>query len=86
MGRFSKDLKWLVRLQKTGSGESSLYLYRRAPQAFVAATKEPLGPGMGPPEDSSRVAKGQEGPRVSLSAGLLKGTEENYRWLGVDWP
>ena len=21
-----------------------------------------------------------------MSANLLKGTEENYRWLGVDWP
>ena len=21
-----------------------------------------------------------------MSVNLLKGTEENYRWLGVDWP
>ena len=41
--RFTNDLQWLVRMQKTGSGESTLYLYRQAPQGFVAATKKPLG-------------------------------------------
>ena len=25
-------------------------------------------------------------PEYHISANLLKGTEENYRWLGVDWP
>ena len=24
-------------------------------------------------------------PEYHISANLLKGTEENYRWLGVDW-
>ena len=33
--RFTNDLKWLVRMQKTGSGESTLYLYRLGPQGFV---------------------------------------------------
>src|SRR5499425_2821747 len=41
--RFTNDLKWLVRMQKTGSGESTLYLYRLAPQGYVPATKKPLG-------------------------------------------
>src|SRR5262245_30473095 len=41
--RFTNDLKWLVRMQKTGSGESTLYLYRLGPQGFVPATKKPLG-------------------------------------------
>ena len=41
--RLTNDLKWLVRMQKTGSGESTLYLYRLAPQGFVPATKKPLG-------------------------------------------
>jgi hypothetical protein len=41
--RFTNDLKWLVRMQKTGSGESTLYLYRLDPQGFVPATKKPLG-------------------------------------------
>src|SRR6516225_3349280 len=41
--RFTNDLKWLVRMQKTGSGESTLYLYRLAPQGYVPATEKPLG-------------------------------------------
>src|SRR6516164_7259930 len=41
--RFTNDLKWIVRMQKTGSGESTLYLYRLAPQGYVPATKKPLG-------------------------------------------
>src|SRR5262252_9998657 len=46
--RFTNDLKWLVRMQKTGSVKKD--------------------------------------PEYHISANLLKGTEENYRWLGVDWP
>src|ERR1700742_159599 len=34
--RFTDDLKWIVRMQKTGSGEQSLYLYRVTPQGTVA--------------------------------------------------
>jgi hypothetical protein len=30
-------------MQKTGSGESTLYLYRLGPRGFVPATKKPLG-------------------------------------------
>src|SRR5262249_31174884 len=41
--RFTSDSQWLVRIQKTGSGESTLYLYRLGPQGFVPATKKPLG-------------------------------------------
>ena len=41
--RFTNDSKWLVRMQKTGSRESTLYLYRLGPQGFVPATKKPLG-------------------------------------------
>src|SRR5436190_3508434 len=35
---FTNDLKWIIRTQKTGSGEASLYLYRLGPHGFVAAT------------------------------------------------
>src|SRR5215467_2030219 len=41
--RFTNDANWLVRMQKTGSGEASLYLYRLGPQGFVAATAQPIG-------------------------------------------
>ena len=85
--RFTNDLKWLVRMQKTGSGESTLYLYRLAPQGYVPATKKPLGDlawaYMKSRPDWRKVKKE---PEYHMSVNLLKGTEENYRWLGVDWP
>jgi len=40
--RFTHDSRWLVRSQKTGSGEGSLFLYKLGPQGCVAATKKPL--------------------------------------------
>src|SRR5271154_2900341 len=36
--RFTNDSQWLVRTQKTGSGEATLYLYRLGPRGFVVAT------------------------------------------------
>ena len=36
--RFTNDSRWLVRMQKTGSGEADLYLYMLGPDGFVAAT------------------------------------------------
>ena len=85
--RFTNDLKWLVRMQKTGSGESTLYLYRLSPQGFVPATKKPLG-DLAWVYFKSRPEwrKVKMDPEYHISANLLKGTEENYRGLGVDWP
>ena len=40
--RFTNDSQWLVRMQKTGAGYASLYLYHLGPQGFVAATRKPL--------------------------------------------
>lgn len=85
--RFTNDLQWLVRMQKTGSGESTLYLYRQAPQGFVAATKKPLGDlAWTYFKTRPEWRKLKKDPEYHMSANLLKGTEENYRWLGVDWP
>jgi hypothetical protein len=40
-----------------------------------------LGPdGFRP--DSRKIMK----PDFHIDAELLKGTDENYRWIGVDWP
>ena len=85
--RFTNDLKWLVRMQKTGSGESTLYLYRLGPQGFVPATEKPLG-DLAWVYFKSRPEWRQikKHPEYHISANLLKGTEENYRGLGVDWP
>jgi hypothetical protein len=86
--RFTNDQKWIVRMQKTGSGEATLYLYRRAPRGYVPASKKPLGDlawdYMKSRPDWRKIKKA---PEYHESANLLKGLEENsYRWLGVDWP
>src|SRR5712675_1017019 len=40
---FTNDLKWIVRVQKIGSGTSTLHLYRLKPQGYSRASKKPLG-------------------------------------------
>jgi hypothetical protein len=84
---FTGDLKWIVRLQKTGSGEQTLYLYRVTPQGTVAASKKPLGDlawaYFKTRPEWRKIAKP---PEYHESAVLLKGLEDSYRWLGVDWP
>lgn len=84
---FTNDLKWIVRSQKTGSGEMSLYLYRLTPQGYVAATKKPFDElawnYMKTRPDWRKIRKR---PEYHISAGVLDGLEENYRALGVDWP
>jgi hypothetical protein len=83
--RFTNDLQWLVRTQKTGSGESTLYLYRLGPQG--SATKKPLGDlAWAYFKTRPEWRKVKKHPEYHIAAYLLKGTEENYRWLGVDWP
>jgi hypothetical protein len=85
--RFTNDLKWIVRTQKVGSGESTLHLYRLDPQGYVAATKEPLADlawaYMKTQPDWRKIKKA---PEYHISAGLLKGVQDNYRSLGVQWP
>jgi hypothetical protein len=84
---FTGDLKWIVRLQKTGSGEQTLYLYRVTPHGTVPASKKPLGDlawaYLKTRPEWRKIAKS---PEYHEAAGLLKGLEDNYRWLGVDWP
>jgi len=85
--RFTRDLKWIVRGQKTGSGESTLYLYRLAPHGDAPPSRKPLGDlawaFFKTRPDWRKIAKK---PEYHESAGLLEGLEENYRSLGVDWP
>jgi len=84
---FTNDLKWIVRLQKTGSGESTLYLYRLDAHGFVPASKKPLGDlawaYMKTRPDWRKIKKE---PEYHINSSLLEGIEENYRSLGVDWP
>ena len=84
---FTGDLKWIARLQKTGSGEQSLYLYRVTPQGTAPSSKKPLGElawaYFKTRPESRKIAKA---PEYHEAVGLLKGLEDNYRRLGVDWP
>jgi hypothetical protein len=84
--RFTSDSKWVVRMQKTGSGEQSLYLYRLDPQGFVSATAKPFDEMAWDYLWSRPESRKVKRPEYHISAGLLKGTEENYRWMGVHWP
>jgi hypothetical protein len=84
--RFTPDSQWLVRMQKIGSGEQDLYLYHVEKGAFASATKTSLSDlawayFYGRPE-TKRFAKLD----FHISANLVKGTEEAYRWLDVSWP
>jgi hypothetical protein len=84
--RFTNDSRWLVRTQKTGSGEAGLYLHKLGPDGFVATTAKPPSElawayFYGRP-DSRKIMK----PDFHIVAELLKGTDENYRWTGVNWP
>jgi hypothetical protein len=73
-------------MQKTGSGESTLYLYRLAPRGYVRATRKPLGDlAWAYLKNRPEWRKVVKDPEFHITANLLKGTEENYRWLGVDW-
>ncbi len=85
--RFTNDLKWIVRMQKEGSGEQTLYLYRLGPQGYVAATKEPLADlawaYLKTRPDWRKIKKA---PEYHVFAGLLKGLADNYSSLGMQWP
>ena len=84
--RFTSDSQWLVRMQKTGAGYASLYLYHLGPQGFVAATAKPLSDlawaYFKRRPESRKIRK----PDFHIEAGLVKGTDDNYRSLGQDWP
>jgi hypothetical protein len=84
---FTNDLKWIVREQKTGSGEATLFLYRLTPHGTVPASKKPLGDlawaYMKRRPDWRKIKKA---PEYHESAYLLEGLAENYRDLGVHWP
>ena len=84
---FTNDLKWIVRVQKIGSGTATLYLYHLTPQGYVPASKKPLGDlawdYLKTRPDWRKLVKA---PEYHDSAYLLKGLEDNYAGHGVDWP
>ena len=90
--RFSPDSQWLVRMQKTGAGFQTLFLYRRNGFEFSSATPKPLSEmawdyfwGLPVSKKLRRAPK----DRDSLShvfAALVDGMDDNYARLGLHWP
>jgi hypothetical protein len=83
--RFTNDSQWLVRMQKAGAGYQDLYLYHVEKGAFVSATTKPISDLAWDFFKRSKDAKRISPPDFHIAT-LVKGTEEAYRWLGVDWP
>jgi hypothetical protein len=83
---FTDDLKWIVRVQKIGSGTSTLHLYHLTPQGYLRASKKPLGDlawdYLKTRPDWRKLVKA---PEYHDSAYLLT-RPENYHGPGVDWP
>jgi hypothetical protein len=84
--RFTADSQWLVRMQKSGAGAAELYLYRSGPQGFESATAKPLSEMAWAHFYSLPASRKIIKPDFHISAVLVKGTTENYRELGVNWP
>ena len=84
--RFTNDSQWLVRLQKTGSGEGTMYLYHLTAKGFVTATKKPIGDLAWDFFNSRPESKKVQRPDFHFYVGLLKGIADNYKSLGETWP
>ena len=84
--RFTNDSQWLVRMQKTGAGYASLYLYHLSPQGFVAATRKPLSDLAWAYFKSLPDSRKIRRPNFHIEADLVKGVDDNYRWMGETWP
>ena len=72
--RCTPDSQWLVRMQKTGSGEQDLYLYHVEKGAFVSATKTSFS-DLAWAYFHSRPDTGKMKLDYHISANLVKGTE-----------
>jgi hypothetical protein len=90
--RFSPDSQWLVRMQKLGAGYATLFLYRRKAYQFAPATARPLGDLAWDYFFSTPASTGMHrDPKDPYAldhatAGLVRGMEENYAWMGQHWP
>ncbi len=82
--RFTNDSRWVARMQKTGSGEMSLYLYKLGDKGFVSATKKPLGDLAWAYFFSQPESRKARKPDFHIAAGVMKRTNENSP--GANWP
>lgn len=84
--RFTADSQWLVRMQKTGSGEQDLFLYHVENGVFVNATRKSLSDLAWAYFYSRPETRHFAKLDFHITANLLKGTEEAYQELGMNWP
>jgi hypothetical protein len=90
--RFSPDSRWLIRMQKLGSGVQTLYLYKRTGDRFVSATTKPLGDAAWDffftQPAAAGVRKDPKDPYTldHMQAGLIQGFSDNYAAMGQHWP
>jgi hypothetical protein len=84
--RFTPDSQWLIRLQKTGSGEGTMYLYHLTPKGFISATRKPFGDMAWDFFNSRPESKKVQKPDFHFYVGLIKGIADNYKSLGENWP
>jgi hypothetical protein len=90
--RFSPDSQWLVRMQKLGAGYQTLFLYHRKGDQFSPVTTRPLGDLAWDYFFTTPASQGMHrAPKNPYAlghafAGLIKGMEENYAWMGQHWP
>lgn len=84
--RFTRNSQWLVRMQKIGAGEASLYLYRLAPQGFISATAKPLDELAWSYFNGLPASRKIRKPDLHITAALVRGLDDNYRWMDEDWP
>lgn len=84
--RFTRNSQWLVRMQKIGAGEQSLYLYHLTPQSFALATAKPLSDLAWSYFNGLPVSRRIQKPDFHITADLVKGADDNYQWMGENWP
>lgn len=82
---FSGDAKWIVRIQKIGSGTSTLHLYGLSPSGPLRVSAVPLGERAWHylkthPDWRKRV----KAPKYHISASLLRPRQDDDRASGAD--
>jgi hypothetical protein len=84
--RFSRDSKWLVRMQKVAAGESTLFLYKRDGATYVPATPKTFGDMAWGFFFTQPEAKNVPYDNLRPETILVRGLDNNYASMGEHWP
>jgi len=83
---FTSDSRWAMRLQKTGSGESAMFLYKLGPDGFVAATSKPLSELAWNYFYKQPASRKIMKPDFHINTWPLKPNDDKDGTLGENWP